>query len=151
METHPANQAAFHRFMEAQFASLPTWLDVFDFQAELGGNAGSADVMLVDVGGGNGSQCAGLRRAWPDMPGRMILQDKPQVLERALQVQGMEKMGHDFLTEQPIKSEFNTDPYQSETCEHRTTNLRKMHEPTISAKLCTISTTTSAPPFSRLI
>ncbi|KAK8005959.1 HET-domain-containing protein [Apiospora marii] len=104
LETHPANQAAFHRFMEAQFASLPTWLDVLNFKAELGcGDAGPADVMFVDVGGGNGSQCAGLRKAWPDMPGKMILQDKPQVLEKALDVEGMEKMGHDFLTEQAVK------------------------------------------------
>ncbi|KAK8135203.1 hypothetical protein PG984_007215 [Apiospora sp. TS-2023a] len=107
LETHPANQAAFHRFMEAQFASLPTWLDVFDVKAELGccgaGARPAAEVMFVDVGGGNGSQCAGLRKAWPDMRGKMILQDKPQVLEKALGVEGMEKMGHDFLTEQPVK------------------------------------------------
>ncbi|KAK7978671.1 hypothetical protein PG988_006161 [Apiospora saccharicola] len=104
LETHPVNQAAFHRFMEAQFASLPTWLDVFDFKTELGcGGAGPADVLFVDVGGGNGSQCAGLRKAWPDMPGKIILQDKSQVLEKALKVEGMEQMGHDFLTEQPVK------------------------------------------------
>lgn len=108
LERHPANQDAFHRFMEAQFASLPTWLDVFDVQAELGGcgGAGPADVMFVDVGGGNGSQCAGLRKAWREMPGKIILQDKPQVLEKALEVEGMEKMGHDFLTEQPVKSTY---------------------------------------------
>ncbi|KAK7979921.1 nitrogen metabolite repression-(nmr)-responsible protein [Apiospora arundinis] len=104
METHPASQAAFHRFMEAQFSSLPTWLDVFDFKSELGSAAGPTDVMIVDVGGGNGSQCAGLKKAWPDMPGKMILQDKPQVLERALDIEGMEKMGHDFMIEQPVKN-----------------------------------------------
>ncbi|KAK8129181.1 S-adenosyl-L-methionine-dependent methyltransferase [Apiospora kogelbergensis] len=104
METHPTNQAAFHRFMKAQFASLPTWLDVLDFKTELGCDAEATDVMFVDVGGGNGSQCAGLRRAWPDMTGKMILQDKPQVLERALQVEGVEKMGHDFVREQPVKN-----------------------------------------------
>lgn len=114
LETHPTNQAAFHRFMEAQFATLPTWLDVFDFKAELGHNAGPADPVLVDVGGGNGSQCAGLRKAWPDMPGKMILQDKPQVLEKALEVEGLEKMGHDFLTEQPVKGQFSPMPCSSQ-------------------------------------
>ncbi|KAK7949410.1 uncharacterized protein PG986_010296 [Apiospora aurea] len=103
LETHPANQAAFHRFMEAQFASLPTWLDVFDVKTELGRDAGPTDIMFVDVGGGNGSQCPGLTKVWPDMPGKMILQDKPQVLEKALRVDGMEMMGHDFLTEQPVR------------------------------------------------
>lgn len=33
----------------------------------------------------------------------MILQDKPYVVERALQVDGMERMPHDFFTEQPVK------------------------------------------------
>ncbi|POR34771.1 Uncharacterized protein TPAR_05041 [Tolypocladium paradoxum] len=28
METHPLQRGSFHRFMEAQFACPPTWLDV---------------------------------------------------------------------------------------------------------------------------
>lgn len=106
METHPVQQGAFHRFMEAQFAMLPTWLDVVPFGTEVAQGASPEDVVFVDVGGGNGSQCAALRKAFPELKGRIILQDRPAVVEKALKVDGMEVMAHDFLTEQPVRSEF---------------------------------------------
>ncbi|KAF9695382.1 hypothetical protein EKO04_006678 [Ascochyta lentis] len=102
METHPVQQGAFHRFMEAQFAALPTWLDVVSFDTEVAADVQPEDVVFVDVGGGNGSQCAALKKLFPSLPGRIILQDRPAVLSKALQVPGMETMAHDFLTEQPI-------------------------------------------------
>ncbi|PSN65247.1 putative sterigmatocystin 8-O-methyltransferase precursor [Corynespora cassiicola Philippines] len=104
METHPIQQGAFHRFMEAQFAMLPTWLDVISFQAEVAEGSAKDDILFVDVGGGNGSQCAALKKAFPELAGRIILQDRPAVLGKALDVEGMERMAHDFLTEQPVKN-----------------------------------------------
>jgi ribosomal protein RSM22 (predicted rRNA methylase) len=106
METHPIQQGAFHRFMEAQFATLPTWLDALSFESEIAQNASADDIVFVDVGGGNGSQCAALRKAFPHLQGRIVLQDRPAVLESALHVEGMERMPYDFLTEQPVKSVF---------------------------------------------
>ena len=97
-------QGAFHRFMEAQFAMLPTWLDAVSFSAEIFNETSAEDVVFVDVGGGNGSQCAALKKAFPEFTGRVILQDRPSVLETALTVDGMELMPHDFLTEQPVHS-----------------------------------------------
>ncbi|KAF3010834.1 hypothetical protein E8E13_008765 [Curvularia kusanoi] len=102
METHPVQQGAFHRFMEAQFAMLPTWLDAVSFDTEVAQGVGAEDVVFVDVGGGNGSQCAALKKAFPELQGRMILQDRPAVLEKARKVEGMELMAYDFLTEQPV-------------------------------------------------
>jgi ribosomal protein RSM22 (predicted rRNA methylase) len=104
MEMRPIQQATFHRFMEAQFASLPTWLDAVSFESEIAHDASADDIVFVDVGGGNGSQCAALKKALPRLQGRIILQDRPAVLEGALEVAGMEKMAHNFLTEQPVKS-----------------------------------------------
>lgn len=115
METHPIQQGAFHRFMEAQFAMLPTWLDVISFQAEVADGSAKDDILFVDVGGGNGSQCAALKKAFPELAGRIILQDRPAVLEKALDVEGMERMAHDFLTEQPVKSELATSMRLSKT------------------------------------
>lgn len=110
METHPIQQGAFHRFMEAQFAMLPTWLDAVSFDTEIAQDAGAEDVVFVDVGGGNGSQCAALKKSFPELKGRVILQDRPAVLEKALKVDGMELMAYDFLTEQPVHSEFARRP-----------------------------------------
>ncbi|KAJ4337248.1 hypothetical protein N0V95_008385 [Ascochyta clinopodiicola] len=102
LETHPVQQDAFHRFRGAQFAASPTWLDVVSFDTEVEIGSQSEDVVFVDVGGGNGSQCAALKQAFPSLQGRIILQDRPAVLEKALQVTGVETMAHDFLTEQPV-------------------------------------------------
>lgn len=103
MDTHPVQQRAFHNFMKEQFASLPTWLDVVSFATEFAKDSQPDDVVFVDVGGGNGSQCAALKRSLPELGGRVVLQDHSYVLEKALEVGGMEKMSYDFFTEQPVK------------------------------------------------
>jgi ribosomal protein RSM22 (predicted rRNA methylase) len=90
--------------MEAQFQSLPSWLDVVAFDSEVAQDARRGDVLFVDVGGGNGSQCAALRERFPSLQGRIVLQDRPAVLENAAVIEGVEKMAHNFLTEQPLKS-----------------------------------------------
>ena len=88
--------------MEAQFASLPTWLDVVDF-SDFSKGLTPSDAAFVDVGGGNGQQCDALLKKFPDLRGRVVLQDTPNVLGKALQVERMEKMSYDYLTEQPVK------------------------------------------------
>lgn len=103
MDTHPVQKHAFHNFMKEQFASLPTWLDVVSFEIEFGQDVQPDDVVFVDVGGGNGSQCAALKETVSDLKGRVVLQDQSYVLDTALEVEGMEKMPYDFFTEQPIK------------------------------------------------
>lgn len=103
MDTHPVQQHAFHNFMKEQFASLPTWLDVVSFAEEFAQDPQPDEVVFVDVGGGNGSQCAALKKSLPQLEGRVVLQDQSYVLETALEVGGMEKMSYDFFTEQPIK------------------------------------------------
>lgn len=105
MDTHPVQQHAFHDFMKEQFASLPTWLDVVSFAAEFAHPNQPDHVVFVDVGGGNGSQCAALKRSVPELEGRLVLQDQYYVLEKALDVEGMEKMPYDFFTEQPVRGE----------------------------------------------
>lgn len=107
MDAHPVQQRAFHNFMKEQFASLPTWLDVVSFAAEFAQDSTQPEsVVFVDVGGGNGSQCAALKKSLPALKGRVVLQDKSYVLEKALEVEGMEKMPYDFFTEQPVKGKF---------------------------------------------
>ncbi|OBT79128.1 hypothetical protein VF21_01729 [Pseudogymnoascus sp. 05NY08] len=84
LESHPVQGAAFHRFMEAQFASLPTWLDVLPFDSEYAASATPETLIFVDVGGGNGQQCVALQKKYPDLQGRIVLQDRPAILEKAI-------------------------------------------------------------------
>ncbi|KAF4637649.1 hypothetical protein G7Y89_g412 [Cudoniella acicularis] len=103
LETHPVQGAAFHRFMEAQFASLPTWLDVVPFGTEYAQLTDPETPVFVDVGGGNGQQCVALQKKYPTLIGKVILQDRPAVLEKAITGQEVERMSYDYLTPQPIK------------------------------------------------
>ena len=64
-------------------------------------------VLLVDLGGGTGRDVVGLKKAYPDLPGKIILQDRENVISEIHAKgglgEGMEAMEHDFFTPQPIK------------------------------------------------
>jgi demethylsterigmatocystin 6-O-methyltransferase len=64
-------------------------------------------VMWVDVGGGYGQKTIALKQALPTLPGRFIVQDLPGTVENAPKHEGIELIGHDFFTEQPIKGKSN--------------------------------------------
>ena len=94
---------AFHRFMETNMSELPLWYGVVDFAAEFGAGLTDTDVAFIDIGGGQGHQAAEFKARLPDVPGRVIHQDLPDVLATAMDTKGVEKMVYDYRTEQPIK------------------------------------------------
>ena len=62
------------------------------------------DVLLVDIGCGQGNALSEVRQMRPDLRGRMIAQDLPEVVERRGEEQeGVENMAHNFLEPQPVK------------------------------------------------
>lgn len=103
LESHPVQKAAFHRYMEHHLSSLPTWLEAVDVPTEMGAGIASQDIAFVDVGGDAGQQCLAFKAKFPTLPGRVILQDRPTVVEMAIVPEGVEKMGYNYLIEQPIK------------------------------------------------
>lgn len=71
--------------------------------AEAEGDDGEG-VFLVDVGGGTGHDIKDLRTAFGDrIPGKLVLQDRPEIIEHATIDSRDVAKPHDFLTEQPIK------------------------------------------------
>lgn len=105
LEHHPVQGGAFHRFMEAQFASLPSWLTVVPFDSELAQSTTAETPTFVDVGGGKGQQCVALYEKFPQLAGRIVLQDRAAVLDEAITSSRVERMAYDYLTEQPVKGE----------------------------------------------
>lgn len=103
MAAHPEAVANFNKFMEHRKKSSPTWLDVFPM-AEETKSADPNGVFFVDIGGGMGHMCQALRAKYPDLKGRVILQDLPQAIDMALQTPGVENTVHDFFTPQPVKN-----------------------------------------------
>lgn len=64
--------------------------------------------LIVDIGGGRGQSLLQIKEKWPELRGRMILQDRPVVLNSFPELPGVEKMPHDFFTQQPVRRKFST-------------------------------------------
>lgn len=83
------------------------WVDWYDIQQLIveGSYEKSQDaVLLVDVGGGEGHYSWQFRQKFPEAPGRVILQDLPQVIASIKKPpNGVELAPHDFFTPQPVK------------------------------------------------
>ena len=61
-------------------------------------------VLLVDVAGNQGYDISSFRQSFPDLPGRYILQDLPETLQRIKSLAPtVETMEYDFFTPQPVK------------------------------------------------
>ncbi|KAF4119523.1 O-methyltransferase [Geosmithia morbida] len=59
---------------------------------------------LVDIGGSVGHDLAQFKQYHPSHPGKLILQDLPVVIGQISDLDPtIERMGHDFLAEQPVK------------------------------------------------
>ena len=74
-------------------------------------------VMMVDVGAGRGQLLEEFRRERPDLVGRMIAQDLPEVVAGIAPSNGVETMCHDFFEPQPVEGlyDFFAVPVQSRT------------------------------------
>lgn len=69
-----------------------------------GANEAEKGVLLVDIGGGTGRDIIEFRQRYPDVKGRLVLQDLQSVIDEAFSLPpGVETMAHDFFTPQPIQ------------------------------------------------
>lgn len=94
--------------MSAYRQGRPSWMDsgFYDVPALIQGSIDESEAMLVDMGGSVGHDLSEFRRKWSTAPGRLILQDLPEVLEQAKSMSlhpSIEIMEHDFFKEQPVK------------------------------------------------
>lgn len=90
--------------MVAQRQGHTPWLDFYPFQDRIEqGFDESNGIMFVDMGGAVGHETLNLRRKYPSLPGRLILQDLETTIARVPKTDVMELMIHDFFTPQPVK------------------------------------------------
>ncbi|KAH8732613.1 S-adenosyl-L-methionine-dependent methyltransferase [Phaeosphaeriaceae sp. PMI808] len=92
--------------MRTQREGRPLFFDALDFEKRFAQNTTSSTVLFVDVGGSTGPQSRTLRQRYPDLPGRVILLDRPEVIELAkedLSSANIEAQVYDMFTPQPIK------------------------------------------------
>lgn len=109
MLKYPQRFGYFNQWMATQRKGMQTWLDVYPIGEETKSLRAEDDlVVFVDVGGGLGHQANAFKSKYPNLEGRVVLQDLPFVLERAVAKPDIEVMGHDFFKPQPIKGLSNT-------------------------------------------
>ncbi|KAL4891057.1 S-adenosyl-L-methionine-dependent methyltransferase [Aspergillus ambiguus] len=81
----------FDRHMQMQRDVLTDWGRIGEMISTRK-NPRNDEVVFVDIGGGNGHECVRLQAACPGLVGRVILQDLPEVIGRALDIPGVELM-----------------------------------------------------------
>lgn len=100
--------AGFNNHMAGYNLSRARWCDPGCFPVEeiLGKDLRQDKdaVLLVDVGGATGHDLVAFHEQYPDLPGRLILQDLPVSIQEVKDLPGIiEPMAYDFFTEQPMK------------------------------------------------
>ena len=104
----PRRLSAFNAFMQVQGMGRDDWLKGYPIQQSLIDGRTKKDVLLVDVGGGQGQVLEAFKREFPSHRGRLILQDLPQAISNIEHLEpGIETMEMDFFNPQPIKGSKN--------------------------------------------
>ncbi|MCJ1392558.1 hypothetical protein MMC18_005426 [Xylographa bjoerkii] len=103
---NPEVMKDFNVFMKGVRSTRKFWADWFPVNdALIKGSSGSADdVLMVDVGGGNGHDLESFLYMFPQSKGHLILQDLPGTISNLTRLkEGIRAMSHDFFLPQPVK------------------------------------------------
>jgi hypothetical protein len=87
------------------------WLDIYPIASQLESNTKSREdvILLVDIGGNQGHDLKLFKSRQPNLAGRLILMDLPEVVNKiADPLEGIEVVSYDFFTPQPIKGMFGS-------------------------------------------
>ena len=103
---HPENLKYFNDYMALRRDASLSWLAVYPLEKHAD-NLSDERALFVNIGGGVGHQCAEFKAAYPKLPGRVILEDLPHTIEKALPTPGVENLAHNFYEPQPIKGEYS--------------------------------------------
>jgi len=109
LKENPEKAAASYLFMAENKKEAPKWVDgkvpTTDLQLS-DEEVANGRVTFVDVGGGSGHQCEAIRKAFPHLKGRVLVEDLPFMVNRIdkehAQTVGFEVVPHDFFQPQPI-------------------------------------------------
>jgi hypothetical protein len=84
------------------------WFDYFPVESTISKAFPTEDndaVLLVDIGGGVGHDLKAFNARFPTLPGRLVLQDLPQVIENITDLPDtIEPLKYDMFTPQPLSN-----------------------------------------------
>lgn len=105
LPSDPRRFAHLHQMMMAQ--RTHDWLSSFPVEREVGDWSPEPEkALFVDIGGGFGHQCVRLKAKYPNLLGRIILQDIPETISLVKPTEGVEAMAHNFYDPQPIEGRY---------------------------------------------
>ena len=104
LKANPIQQETFNRMMAiTRIERGEQWFNFFPTEERFGATDHSQAV-LVDIGGGLGHDLAAFHARFPNLPGRLVLQDLPEVINNIQELNpAIERNIYDFFTPQPIK------------------------------------------------
>jgi demethylsterigmatocystin 6-O-methyltransferase len=85
--------------------AVQSWVSSYPVETELSKfKSENNSATLVDIGGGFGQHAVAFKQKYPNLPGRIVVQDLPSTLEHLppTKPQDIEFEEHDFFTPQPI-------------------------------------------------
>lgn len=59
--------------------------------------------VFVDIGGNTGQQARHLLAKYPELAGRVVVQDREETIKSASDTKGLQMIAHDFFNSQPVK------------------------------------------------
>lgn len=95
----------FHQYVEAVRTDRPFWVEWYPVQERiLTGYVGQKDdPLIVDIAAGSGRDMLAFKQKFPNVEGRIILQDLPTVFNDVhYHDLGLEKIEYDIFTSQPV-------------------------------------------------
>lgn len=79
-------------------------LDVMPLDSSSESNGDDQRPVLVDIGGNTGQQAAKLLAKYPQLAGRVVVQDREETINSAAAgLKGVKMMAHDFFEPQPVR------------------------------------------------
>ena len=103
LEVNPSISDIFQKVMTVYVNAKMPWTDVYPVD-RLVADRKQGRVVVVDVGGGEGSDIELMRKRYPDLPkGSLVLQDLPAVIEQTVSQPPVEAQVHDAFQPQPVK------------------------------------------------
>jgi hypothetical protein len=104
LSTHPYYQQAFDTVMTMPFRRRgKDWFEFFPVEERLRVSS-ATDPLIVDVGGSQGGDLKKFKERFSALPGKLILQDLPAVIEGAKDLPGIEAQSHDFFQKQQVQN-----------------------------------------------
>ena len=106
------HKIAFDDYMAARRAGTQLqWFDIYPAAERLESSPlkNPQDVLVCDVGGGQGHEIVKFRERYPDLTGRLVLEDMARTFKGLELPKSVEMVPHDFFKPQPVKGKLPND------------------------------------------